>query len=189
VQVVDLELPGVKLITPKKFGDHRGFFSEVYNRRALSEAGVDLDFVQDNHSLSAEVGVVRGLHFQSPPHEIAKLVRVLRGAILDVVVDLRHGSPTFGKHVSVELNEDDWQQLLVPPGFAHGFCTLKPNTEVFYKVTGYYAPEHDMGMRWNDPQLAIDWPVSEEDVVLSEKDMNQPLLAELPEYFHYQLSA
>jgi dTDP-4-dehydrorhamnose 3,5-epimerase len=174
------------LITPKKFSDDRGFFSEVHNRRALAQAGIELDFVQDNHLLSTDRGTVRGLHFQSPPHEGAKLVRVLRGAIIDVAVDLRHGSPTFGKHVSVALNDEDWTQLLIPAGFAHGLCTTEPNTEVFYKTTSYYAPEHDFGVRWNDPTLAIAWPVSEQDVMLSAKDTRQPLLADLPHYFTYQ---
>ena len=185
MQVVELAIPGVKLITPKKFGDNRGFFSEVYNRRALAEAGVDLDFVQDNHLLSTDRGTLRGLHFQAPPHEGAKLVRALRGSILDVAVDLRHGSPTFGHHVSVVLKDEDWTQLLIPSGFAHGLCTLEPDVEVFYKTTSHYAPDHDFGVRWNDPTLAIEWPVSEQDVVLSEKDTRQPLLADLPAYFTY----
>ncbi len=186
MQVVDLEIPEVKLITPKKFGDHRGFFSEVYNRRALAEAGVELDFVQDNHLLSTERGTIRGLHFQSPPHEGAKLVRVLKGEIVDVALDLRHGSPTFGKHVKVTLRAEDWTQLLIPAGFAHGLCTTVPDTEVFYKTTSYYAPDHDFGVRWNDPALGIEWPVSDSEAVLSEKDTRQPLLADLPHYFSYQ---
>lgn len=181
--IVPLSIPDVKLITPVKHGDHRGFFSEVYNRGALAEAGIELDFVQDNHSLSAERGTVRGLHFQSPPMDIAKLIRVLRGSIFDVAVDIRVGSPTYGQHVTATLDADGWSQLLIPAGFAHGFCTLEPNTEVFYKVTNIYSPEHDLGMRWNDPALGIDWPVTEAEAVLSEKDTRQPLLAELPPYF------
>jgi dTDP-4-dehydrorhamnose 3,5-epimerase len=181
VEVTALDIPDVKLLTPKKHGDARGFFSEVYNRRDLAAAGIEYDFVQDNHSLSSAPGVLRGLHFQSPPMEIAKLVRVLKGAIFDVAVDLRHGSPTYGQHVSVTL--DDWTQILIPPGFAHGFCTLEPDTEVFYKVSNYYSPEHDLGLRWNDPALGIDWPIGEAEAVLSEKDTRQPLLADLPKYF------
>ena len=181
--VESLAIPDVKLITPVKHGDHRGYFSEVYNSRALAEAGVDLTFVQDNQSLSAERGTVRGLHFQSPPMEIAKLIRVLRGSIYDVAVDLRHGSPTFGRHVAVTLDAAGWQQLLVPAGFAHGFCTLEPNSEVFYKVTNYYAPPNDLGVRWNDPRFGIDWPVEDSEAVLSDKDRVQPMFAELPAYF------
>lgn len=165
----------VKIIVPKRFGDHRGFFSEVYNKRALAAAGIDLDFVQDNHSLSAEKGTVRGLHFQAPPMAQAKLVRVTRGAVLDVAVDVRRASPTYGKHVAVELSAQNWRQLLVPVGFAHGFCTLEPDTEVVYKVTSYYSAEHDAGIAWDDPELGIEWPVS--GAVLSAKDRGLPRLA------------
>ena len=135
-----LTVPDVLLIEPKKFGDARGFFSEVWSRRALAEVGLDADFVQDNHSLSTEAGVVRGLHFQKAPSAQGKLVRVVRGAILDVAVDIRVGSPTFGRHVSAVLSADNANQICVPKGFAHGFCTLEPDTEVFYKTTAYYAP-------------------------------------------------
>ncbi|MEX2671531.1 MAG: dTDP-4-dehydrorhamnose 3,5-epimerase [Phycisphaeraceae bacterium] len=183
MQVVETEIPDVKLITPKKFGDHRGFFSETYNSKALAEAGVDLDFVQDNHSLSAEKGVIRGLHFQIPPFAQDKLVRVIRGAILDVAVDIRQSSPTFGKHVTAELTADNWTQILVPKGFAHGFITLAPDTEVIYKVTNYYAPDHDRGLLWNDPELAIDWPLNGDKAILSDKDLRQPRFAELTELF------
>lgn len=171
------EISGLILVEPRKFGDHRGFFSETYNRRRLAEQGFDLEFVQDNHSLSAERGVVRGLHFQSPPHAQDKLVRVVRGAVLDVVVDLRKGSPSFGDHAAVELSAENWRQLLVPKGFAHGFVTLEPETEMIYKVTDYYAPEHDHGILWNDPDLGIDWPVAAEAARLSDKDRAQPRLA------------
>lgn len=171
----------VKIITPRRFGDHRGFFSEVYNKRALAEAGIELEFVQDNHSLSAEVGTVRGLHFQTPPMAQDKLVRVTRGAVLDVAVDVRAGSPTYGKHVAVELSAENWRQLLVPIGFAHGFCTLAPDTEVMYKVTNYYSAAHDGGIAWDDPALGIEWPVT--DAVLSEKDRGLPRLADLGEVF------
>jgi dTDP-4-dehydrorhamnose 3,5-epimerase len=176
-------LSGVKIITPHRISDQRGFFSETYNRQRFADAGVDVDFVQDNHSLSATVGTVRGLHFQSDPFAQAKLIRVVRGKILDVVVDLRHSSLTFGKHVAIELSADNGCQLFVPVGFAHGFCTLEPNTEIVYKVSAYYSAAHDHGLRWNDPVLSIEWPVSLVAAVLSDKDQRQPLLAELPVYF------
>lgn len=177
------EIEGLLLLEPKKFGDERGFFSETYNRRQLAALGFDAEFVQDNQSLSVEVGVVRGLHFQSPPQAQAKLVRVVRGAILDVAVDLRRGSPTYGDHVAVELSAANWRQLLVPAGFAHGFATLVPETEIVYKVTGYYAPDHDHGLLWNDPALGIDWPVAAEAAILSAKDRIQPRLAEIDSPF------
>lgn len=180
------EIPEVLIVTPKKFGDHRGFFSETWNKRTFAEAtGVADDFVQDNHSLSAETGVIRGLHFQSPPHAQGKLVRVTRGSILDVAVDIRTGSPTFGRHVGVELSVENWRQLWVPPGFAHGFCTLEPDTEVQYKVTGFYAPDNDHGLAFDDPALKIAWPVKPADAVLSDKDRKHPRLADLPAYFEH----
>lgn len=173
------EIAGLMLIEPRKFGDHRGFFSEVYNRKRLAEQGFDRDFVQDNHSLSVEVGVVRGLHYQSPPFAQDKLVRVVRGAILDVAVDIRRGSPTFGDHAAVALSAENWRQLLVPAGFAHGFVTLEPNTEVVYKVTAFYAPEHDHGLLWSDPALGIDWGIDPAAAHLSDKDRVQPRLSEI----------
>src|SRR5262245_37930351 len=150
MRVESLQIPEVCLITPHKFADQRGFFSETYSRRVLEDAGIGMEFVQDNHSLSAEVGTIRGLHFQSPPYAQAKLVRVTRGAILDVAVDIRHGSPTFGRHAQAVLSADNWSQMLIPEGFAHGFCTLEPDSEVLYKVNDYYAPDHDMGLAWDD---------------------------------------
>lgn len=183
MQIIDLDIPACKLITPRRFADPRGWFSEVYNERAFAEAGIGIRFVQDNHSLSVPAGTVRGLHFQRPPFAQDKLVRVVRGAIFDVAVDLRRGSPTFGRHVSVRLDAAQGQQLLVPIGFAHGFCTLEPNTEVIYKVSNYYSPEHDAGILWNDPALGIDWPVSAADAHLSDKDRRQPRLAEVSELF------
>lgn len=177
------EIPDVKIITPKKFGDQRGFFSETFNQRALEAAGVSGTFVQDNQSLSATVGTIRGLHFQSKPFAQDKLLRVTRGRILDVAVDLRRSSPTYGRHVAVELSAENWRQLWVPVGFAHGFCTLEPDTEVHYKVTAYYSPEHDHGVLWNDPEIGITWPVSADAAVLSAKDEAQPRLADLPNYF------
>ena len=175
----ELDIPAVKVLKPRKHGDHRGFFSEVYNRRTLAEAGIGIEFVQDNHSLSAEKGTVRGLHFQTPPFAQDKLVRVVRGAVFDVAVDLRRGSPTYGRHVSAVLSAGAWNQMLAPIGFAHGFMTLEPDTEVIYKVSNYYAPDHDRGILWNDPALGIAWPIPEAEAVLSDKDRRQPRLAEL----------
>jgi dTDP-4-dehydrorhamnose 3,5-epimerase len=151
-------IPGPVLVVPQRFGDARGFFMETYSARDFAGAGIDCVFVQDNHSLSAERGTVRGLHFQIPPFAQAKLVRVTRGSILDVAVDIRKGSPTFGQHIAVELNAQSGEQLFVPEGFAHGFCTLEPDTEMIYKVSNYYAPEHDAGLHWDDPALKIAWP-------------------------------
>lgn len=179
MEVVSLAIPDVKIIKPKKFGDHRGFFSETYSRKAFEAAGLDLDFVQDNQSLSAEVGTIRGLHFQTPPFAQDKLLRVVRGAVFDVAVDLRKESPTFGRHVSAVISADEWNQILVPIGFAHGFCTLEPNTEVIYKVTNYYAPANDKGLLWNDPDLGIQWPDAAKEPKLSDKDKIQPRLKDL----------
>ncbi|WP_436643541.1 dTDP-4-dehydrorhamnose 3,5-epimerase [Microbaculum sp. FT89] len=180
------EIPDILRITPKKHGDHRGFFSETWNRHAIVEAtGIADEFVQDNHSLSAETGVIRGLHFQSPPYAQGKLVRVSRGAVFDVAVDIRVGSPTYGRHVAAELSAENWCQLWIPPGFAHGFCTLEPDTEVQYKVTGYYAPDNDHGLAFDDPALAIAWPVEAAGAILSDKDRHHPRLKDLPAYFRY----
>jgi dTDP-4-dehydrorhamnose 3,5-epimerase len=183
VDVQDAAIAAVKIITPRKFGDQRGFFSETYNQQAFSDVGLELAFVQDNHSLSAAAGVVRGLHFQSPPFAQDKLVRVTRGAILDVAVDIRRGSPTYGQHVAVTLSAENWRQLLVPIGFAHGFVTLEENTEVQYKVTAPYAPDHDHGILWNDPALAIAWPFAADAVMLSDRDRLHPVLAALESPF------
>ncbi|HTJ03157.1 MAG TPA: dTDP-4-dehydrorhamnose 3,5-epimerase [Methylovirgula sp.] len=176
-------LPDVKIITVKRFGDQRGFFSEIYNRRTFAAAGIDLEFVQDNHALSADRGTLRGLHFQSRPFAQDKLVRVARGRILDVAVDIRRSSPTFGQHVAVELSAENWQQILVPVGFAHGYVTLEPDTEVLYKVTNFYAPEHDHGLAFDDPALGIDWGIAASELILSDKDRKHPMLAALPKYF------
>jgi dTDP-4-dehydrorhamnose 3,5-epimerase len=176
-------IPDVKVVTPQRFGDRRGFFSEVYNRQDFAAVGLDLDFVQDNHSLSGEAGTIRGLHFQRPPFAQDKLVRVVRGRILDIAVDIRRRSPTYGRHISIELSAENWRQLLIPVGFLHGFCTLEPNVEVIYKVTNYYSAEHDGGVAWNDPDLAIAWPPLAANAILSQKDASLPRLRELPAYF------
>jgi dTDP-4-dehydrorhamnose 3,5-epimerase len=183
LSVEDTAIPAVKIVTPKKFGDHRGFFSETWSRRTFADAGIDLDFVQDNQSLSAPVGTLRGLHFQSPPFAQDKLIRVTRGRILDVAVDIRASSPSFGKHVAVELSAENWKQLLVPVGFAHGFVTLEPDTEVIYKVTALYAPENDHGLAFDDPALGIDWRLPLSGLTLSDKDRKHPRLAEMLRYF------
>jgi dTDP-4-dehydrorhamnose 3,5-epimerase len=176
-------LPGVIVITPKKFGDIRGYFMETFRQSLFAEHVGHWEFVQDNQSLSAELGTVRGLHFQLKPKAQGKLVRCIAGGLLDVAVDIRRASPTFGKHVAVELTAENGKQLWVPPGFAHGFCTLAANTEISYKVTNYYSAEHDRGLLWNDPALSIDWPVEAGKAILSDKDMRQPLLAELDDDF------
>lgn len=183
MEIIPLEIPDVRLVRPKRFADARGFFSEVYNGPAFAARGIQITFVQDNHSLSAAVGTVRGLHFQTPPFAQDKLVRVTRGRILDVAVDIRTRSSTFGRHVAVELSAENWLQLLVPIGFAHGFCTLEPDTEVIYKVSAPYAPAHDAGCLWNDPDLAIDWPVRSADAVLSERDARLPRLRDMTSPF------
>lgn len=176
-------IPDVILITPRKLGDNRGYFMETFRDDRFRAVAGEYAFAQDNQSLSAQGGTIRGLHFQLEPRAQGKLVRCIRGALFDVAVDIRKGSPTYGRHVAVELTAENACQLWVPPGFAHGFCTLAPDTEISYKVTDYYSPDHDRGLRWNDPALGIDWPVSEEDAVLSGKDRVQPLLADLEASF------
>lgn len=174
MKVTSLKLEGAALIEPIVHGDHRGFFMESYNEALMHEAGVKYDFIQDNQSLSAQPGVLRGLHYQLNPKAQTKLLRVVAGAIYDVIVDIRRNSPTFGQWEGFILSEYNHRQLLVPKGFAHGFCTLVPNTQVMYKVDEYYSPEHDRGILWNDPALGIDWPTS--NPILSEKDQKHPLL-------------
>ncbi|GEP12329.1 dTDP-4-dehydrorhamnose 3,5-epimerase [Methylobacterium gnaphalii] len=168
---------------PGRHGDNRGWFSEVYRADRLAQAGIANLFVQDNQSFSAPAGTLRGLHFQTPPAAQAKLVRVLAGAILDVAVDIRRSSPTFGKYVAVRLDAEGGEQLFVPHGFAHGFCTLEPNTMVAYKVDAYYSPAHDRAIAWNDPEIGISWPVGEAEASLSAKDRAAPRLADAPELF------
>jgi dTDP-4-dehydrorhamnose 3,5-epimerase len=181
--VTSTVIPAVKIVEPRRFNDSRGRFVETWNRRRFLENGIGLDFVQDNESGSALAGTVRGLHFQKPPNAQDKLVRVARGRVLDVAVDIRRTSKTFGKHVAVELSAENGRQLLVPLGFAHGFCTLEPDTVVCYKVTAPYSPEDDLGLAWDDPDLAISWPVAVAHVLLSDKDLRQPALRDLPSYF------
>jgi dTDP-4-dehydrorhamnose 3,5-epimerase len=176
-------LPDVRLITPARTNDARGYLSEVYKRSDLEAAGLVLDFVQENHLMSERAGTIRGLHFQAPPSAQDKLVRVVRGRIFDVALDLRKSSPTFGRHVAEELSADNGRQLLVPKGFAHGFCTLEPHSEVVYKATDYYSPERSHGVLWNDPSLGIKWPVDETSAVMSDADKIRPRLCDLPVFF------
>ena len=185
MHVETLAIPDVKRLTPRVFRDERGLFAETYSARVLAGAGVDVTFVQDNHSVSSVKGVVRGLHFQKPPHAQGKLVRVVRGSIFDVALDIRHGSPSFGHHVAAVLSAENWAQLWVPLGFAHGFCTLEPHTEVIYKVTDYYAPQSDCGIAWDDPALRIEWPIRAEEAILSEKDRKLARLGDLEPIFHF----
>lgn len=179
-------LPGVVLITPPRFGDARGFFSESWNRVRMSEAGFDLDFVQDNHSLSREVGTIRGLHFQSPPHAQTKLVRCGRGALFDVAVDVRRGSPTYGHWTGHELSAENGRQLLVPAGFLHGFVSREPDTEIIYKCTDYYAPECEGAVRFDDPDISIEWGLGTQTPILSEKDAHAPFLRDFDSPFTYE---
>ena len=185
VSVKQLPIPEILVLDIKKHGDARGFFSETFNRQMFADAGIDPVFVQDNHVLSAAKGTIRGMHFQAPPFDQAKLVRVCRGAIFDVALDLRAGSPTYGKHATAIISADKWNQIYIPSGFAHGLATLEPNTEVIYKVSNVYAPKHDFGCLWNDPELGIDWPFPESEAQLSAKDKIHPKFADLPTYFRY----
>jgi len=169
-------------IKPQRHGDHRGFFAETYSRRKYSELGIDIEFVQDNHSLSREVGTLRGLHFQAPPHAQAKLVRCGLGAIFDVAVDIRRGSPTYGQWKAYELTAENGEQLYIPVGFAHGFVTLESDSEIVYKCSDYYAPETEGAVLWNDPDIGIEWPIAAEPI-LSDKDAVAPLLSDLESPF------
>jgi dTDP-4-dehydrorhamnose 3,5-epimerase len=178
MQISSLEIEAVKLVLPTKHSDKRGYFVETWNRRRFAEAGIDIDFVQDNCSYSVSTGTIRGLHFQTPPKAQAKLVRVVRGSVFDVAVDLRRASPTCGRSVSAVLSAEGGEQMFIPIGFAHGFCTLEPETEVAYKASDFYSPEHDAGIAWNDEELAIAWPLADLEPVLSEKDKKLPRLRE-----------
>jgi dTDP-4-dehydrorhamnose 3,5-epimerase len=189
LEVEATRLQGVTILTPRRFADERGFFSESWNRERMAEAGITVEFVQDNHSFSSAAGTIRGLHFQAPPHAQAKLVRCGRGRLLDVAVDIRRGSPTYGEHVAVELSFDNGKQLLIPAGFAHGFVTLEPDTEIVYKCSDGYAPDCEGAIRFNDPDLAIDWGIAAADAVLSEKDMKAPFLANIQSPFEYGTAA
>jgi len=178
MEIEPLAIPDVKLVRPRRHADSRGYFVETWNRREFATAGIDVDFVQDNTSYSKSACTIRGLHYQRPPRAQAKLVRVLRGAVFDVAVDIRRASPTFGRHVATRLTAEGGEQLFVPAGFAHGFCALEPDTELAYKVSDFYAREQDAGILWNDPALGIDWPLGGRAPVLSERDLKHPLLAD-----------
>lgn len=183
--VSSLSIAEVLLVQPRKRADNRGYFVETFSRRDFEQFGVGHEFVQDNQSFSSRPGTVRGLHFQLPPHAQSKLVRVLKGKIFDLAVDLRRGSPTFGKWCSTTLTAESGDQVFVPRGFAHGFCTLAPDVEVAYKVDDYYAPECDAGIRWNDPAIGIEWPIAATDAIMSQKDLGLPLLGEFTSPFVY----
>jgi dTDP-4-dehydrorhamnose 3,5-epimerase len=189
MQIMDTALPEIKVVMPQRIGDIRGFFSEVWNARAFASVGIDAVFVQDNHVRNASKGTLRGLHYQVPPAAQGKLVRVTRGAIFDVAVDVRRGSPDFGHHATTVLTADNWYQLWIPPGFAHGYCTLEDDTEVQYKTTDFYSPARDRGIAWNDPALMITWPVSMETGIVSERDRALPRLCEQTELFEYLASS
>jgi len=186
MQIKELAIPDIKILTPVQHRDNRGFFSEIYNRQTLLEAGIELEFVQENYSWSVDINTVRGLHFQTGEFQQDKLVQVVRGAILDIAIDLRHGSPWYGQYVCAEISAENWQQVLVPKGFAHGFLTLQPNTAVMYRVTTHYSPAHDAGIRWNDPDIGIDWPINENEAVLSDKDSTLPFLSDCDTLFVYE---
>ena len=183
MNVINTDIQGVVIVEPKVFGDHRGYFFESFSEKDFAEAVGEVKFVQDNESKSS-YGVLRGLHFQKPPHAQAKLVRVVKGRVLDVAVDLRKGSPTFGKHVAVELTEENHRQLFIPRGFAHGFAVLSDEAVFQYKCDNYYAPQSEGSVLWNDPDIGIEWGIPSEDVMLSEKDRNAPLLKEIGDVFN-----
>ena len=183
ISVTKLEIPDVLLIETKRFSDDRGFFTETYNRLRFEEHGLMADFVQDNLSCSSQPGTIRGLHFQAPPRAQAKLVRVSRGAVIDVAVDMRRGSATFGRHVSVELDAESGRQVFIPQGFLHGFCTVTPDVEVVYKASDYYDPSLDYSVAWNDPDLDIDWPVGPDEAILSDRDRAGLRWCDLDAYF------
>ena len=179
-------LRDILIITPRRFGDERGFFSDTWNAAILGEHGINITFVQDNQSLSSTVGTIRGLHYQAPPHAQDKLVRCGRGALLDVAVDIRMGSPTYGEWVGVELSAENGKQLLVPKGFLHGFVTLEPDTEILYKCSDYYTPECDGAIRFDDPDIGVDWGISPDQAVLSQKDAAAPFFKGFDSPFTYE---
>lgn len=186
VHVTPLDLPGLLLLEPRRFNDARGYFSETYRAEWLAAAGFRGDFVQDNMSASANRGTVRGFHFQTPPAAHDKLIRVTRGGILDAVVDLRRGSPAYGRSFAAELTAENGRQLLIPKGFGHALCTLEDDTHVAYKLTGYYAPKAEGGLLWSDPALGIKWPVGVEEAIVSEKDLVLPRLADFDSPFEFE---
>ena len=179
ISISETAIAGVLEIRPQRVSDERGFFSETWNDEEWREAGISLRFVQDNHSLSRSPGVLRGFHFQRPPAAQDKLVRVTHGSIFDVAVDIRRASPTYGRWVGATLSSEAWNQLLIPRGFAHGFVTLEPDTEVQYKVTAPYSPEHELCVRFDDPAIGVDWPIAADRLTLSEKDRSAPALADV----------
>ena len=189
MQTEQTALPGVMIVTPARFGDARGWFSETWNAARMAETGLDLAFVQDNHSFSAQKGTLRGLHYQRPPHAQDKLVRCTRGAIWDVAVDIRKGSPAYGQWVGVELSAENGRQLLIPKGFLHGFVTLTDDVEVQYKCSDFYAPDCDGAVRWDDPEIGIDWRLNGAAPVLSDKDRAAPLLKDAARPFRYEVKA
>jgi dTDP-4-dehydrorhamnose 3,5-epimerase len=178
-------LPAVRVLVPRRHTDERGFLSEIWREDALRNAGIAHRFVQENHAYSRTPATVRGLHFQIGGAAQAKLVRCTRGSILDVAVDIRRGSPTFGRHAAVVLSRQNWQQVYVPQGFAHGYCTLEPDTEVIYKVTAYYDPPSERGIAWDDPEIGIAWPVGAKEAILTDRDRAWPRLSELADFFPY----
>ncbi|NPD21314.1 dTDP-4-dehydrorhamnose 3,5-epimerase [Alterinioella nitratireducens] len=189
MQIEDTRLSGVKILTPRRFGDARGFFCESWNRQTMAAHGLTYDFVQDNHSFSTQVGTLRGLHFQAPPHAQDKLVRCGRGRLFDVAVDIRKGSPSYGRWIGVELSFENGRQLLVPAGFLHGFVTREPETEIIYKCTDLYAPQTEGAVRFDDPEIGIDWGLEGREPVLSEKDAAAPGLKDLDSPFTWEARA
>jgi dTDP-4-dehydrorhamnose 3,5-epimerase len=184
MHVLKTAIPGVLIVEPKAFADDRGFLMETYNRERYASAGIAGEFVQDNVSVSKK-GTLRGLHYQAPPFAQGKLIQVLRGSVFDVAVDIRFGSPTFGKHVAVELSGDNHRQFWIPAGFAHGFLALEDDVVFSYKCTNVYSPEHDRGVRWNDPSIGIVWPFPEAELLISDKDKQQPFLNEIAREFSF----
>lgn len=185
MDIINLDIPDVKILKPVRHKDQRGFFSEIFSQPTLQAAGLQLDIAQENFAFSIQQNTIRGLHYQTPPYAQDKLIQVVRGAIFDVALDLRNGSPWFGQFVGAEISADNWNQILVPAGFAHGLCTLEPNTAVIYKVTAPYSPDHEGGICWNDPDLQIPWPISPQDALLSDRDQSLPRLSELDSPFEY----
>jgi len=183
MDIVPTAIPDVKVLLPARHGDARGWLSETWRRDCFAAAGIDVDFVQDNTAFSATAGTIRGLHFQTPPCAQGKLVRAVRGSIFDVAVDLRRGSPTYGRHAAATLSAERGETMWVPPGFAHGFCTLEPDCLVIYKMTALYSPTHEKGLRWDDPALGIVWPVANDAAILKAADRAHPLLADLGAVF------